>query len=55
MPMKNLSPSLKEVAWMPSEGLMVKKTWLMGPRTSSILPMAVCGEAGKLARLGGFE
>lgn len=40
-PMKNLSPSLKEVAWMPSVGLMVKKTWLMGPRTSSTLPTAV--------------
>lgn len=26
---------------MPSDGLMVKKSWLMGPRTSSILPMDV--------------
>ena len=40
-PMKNLSPGLKEAAWMPSVGLMVKKTWLMGPSTSSILPTAV--------------
>lgn len=39
--MKNLSPLLKEAAWMPSEGLMVKKTWLMGPSTSSILPTDV--------------
>lgn len=27
---------------MPSEGLMVKKSWLMGPRTSSSLPIDVC-------------
>ncbi len=27
---------------MPSEGLIVKKSWFMGPRTSSTLPTAVC-------------
>lgn len=26
---------------MPSEGFIVKKSWLMGPRTSSILPTEV--------------
>lgn len=39
--MKTLSPGLNEVATIPSWGLMVKYTWLMGPRTSSILPMGV--------------
>lgn len=32
---------------MPSEGLMVKYTWFMGPRTSSTLPIAVCFEIGQ--------
>lgn len=39
--MKNLSPSLKLCAWMPSDGLIVKNTWLIGPRTSSTLPTDV--------------
>jgi hypothetical protein len=41
VPMKNLSPVLNDVATMPSCGLMVKKTRLIGPRISSTLPIGV--------------
>ena len=38
--MNSLSPWWKLAGWMPSCGLTVKKTWLMGPRISSTLPIA---------------
>ena len=40
-PMKNLSPDLKDVATIPSWGLIVKYTWLIGPSISSTLPIGV--------------
>ena len=39
--MYTLSPDLKLVATIPSCGLTVNMTWLMGPSTSSTLPIWV--------------
>ena len=36
--MKNLSPSLNEVATIPSWGFTVKNTWFKGPKISSTFP-----------------